>query len=237
MKEKKNVRRRKLPKTDRNFKLMLRATFLLYQIEGFCGTSSCKEKFFWKIKLIPSRYFGTGLEYFKLCNVSITELIFYKGVFMIHISKSLTSILGTMFLVMFGSTLAVAGSTINVTIKDNGYHVLGSSSGTRAPGFSMAAGEENVIILKNENHTNHSFVSKAFKAMDVVVTGEAEGVKDGDATGWIVEPGKSIQLKFIPPVGKDFSGSWDVFYCTIHGKDKMMGEIVVADTRGGAGAF
>lgn len=154
---------------------------------------------------------------------------------MIHISKSLTYIFGTMFLVMLGSTLAVAGSTIEVTIKDNGYHISGSSSGT--PGFSMSAGEENVIVLKNENHTDHSFVSKAFKAMDVVVTGEAKTVNDGDATGWIVEPGKSIQLKFIPPVGENFSGSWDVFYCTIHGKDKMKGELVVADTRGGAGAF
>lgn len=156
---------------------------------------------------------------------------------MVHFSKGLTYILGTMFLVMFGSTLAVAGSTINVMIKDNGYQISGSSSGTGTPGFSMAAGEENVIILKNENHTNHSFVSKAFKAMDVVVTGEAEKVNDGDATGWIVEPGKTVQLKFTPSVGKDFSGSWDVFYCTIHGKDKMKGELVVADTRGGAGAF
>ncbi len=156
---------------------------------------------------------------------------------MIHISKGLTYIFATMVLGMFGSTLAVAASPIEVTIKDNGYHIAGSSSGTGAPGFSMAAGVESLIILKNENHTNHSFVSKAFKTMDVVVTGEAEKVKDGDATGWIVEPGKSIQLKFTPPVGKDFSGSWDVFYCTIHGKDKMKGELVVADTRGGAGAF
>ncbi len=156
---------------------------------------------------------------------------------MIHISKGLTYIFGTMFLMMIGSTLAVAGSTIEVTIKDNGYHISGSSSGTGTPGFSIAAGEENVITLKNENHTDHSFVSKAFKGMDVAVSGEAKTVNDGAATGWIVEPSKSIQLKFTPPVGKDFSGSWDVFYCTIHGKDKMKGEIVVADTRGGAGAF
>ncbi|MEO8326165.1 MAG: hypothetical protein ABI618_09965, partial [Nitrospirota bacterium] len=85
---------------------------------------------------------------------------------MIHISKGLTYILGTIFLVMFGSTLAVAASPIEITMKDQGYHISGDS-GIGTPGFSLAAGVESVIILKNENHTDHSFVSKAFKGMDV----------------------------------------------------------------------
>ena len=155
-----------------------------------------------------------------------------------HLSKALTISLGAMLLVFSGATLASATADIMVTMKDNGYHFSsGAMSGTLSPGFTMHVGEENVITLKNEDHTAHEFLSKAFNGMDVVVRGEAESVKDGAATGWRVMPGKTVTLKFTPRAGEDFAGSYDVFYCTIHGKANMKGEIVVADTRTGSGAF
>jgi len=154
------------------------------------------------------------------------------------LSKTLTISLGAMLLAFAGSSLASLGPSIDITMKNNGYHFKsGSSSGTLTPGFTMTVGEENVITLKNEDAIAHDFVSKAFRGMDVEVVGDHEYIKDGMATGYRVQPGTTVKLKFTPRVGEDFSGSYDVFYCTIHGKPNMKGEIVVADTRTGSGAF
>jgi plastocyanin len=155
-----------------------------------------------------------------------------------YLSKALTISLGAMLLVFSGATLASASPNIEVTMKNNGYHFdSGALSGTLSPGFTMTVGEENTIVLKNEDTTAHDFVSKAFNTMDVIVVGEAKSIKDGTAMGWRVQPGKTVKLRFTPRVGEDFGGSYDVFYCTIHGKANMKGEIVVADTRTGSGAF
>lgn len=155
-----------------------------------------------------------------------------------HLSQTLTISLGAMLLAFSGASMASAGPTINVTMLNNGYDIKsGASSGTMTPGFTMQVGEENVITLKNEDATAHDFVSKAFRGMDVEVVGDHEYIQDGMATGYRVQPGTIVKLKFTPRVVEDFSGSWDVFYCTIHGKANMKGEVIVADTRAGSGAF
>lgn len=123
-------------------------------------------------------------------------------------------------------------------MKGNGYHITSSQSlGTMTPGLSLSAGQEKIITLRNEDMTAHEFVSKAFKSMDVEVVGEAEPVTDGKANGWRVMPGKTVKLKVTPKIGENFGGSWDVFYCPIHGKHNMKGEVIVADSRTGTGAF
>ena len=155
-----------------------------------------------------------------------------------HLSKALAITLGAMLLVFSGATLASAGPKISVTMLNDGYVIKsGAPSGTMNPGFTMQVGEENVITLKNQDATAHDFVSKAFRGMDVEVMGDHEYITDGMATGYRVQSGTTVKLKFSPRVGEDFSGSWDVFYCTIHGKANMKGEVIVADTRTGSGAF
>ncbi len=120
----------------------------------------------------------------------------------------------------------------------NGNEITSSNSaGTLGPGFSMDAGMTNTITLTNKDTTPHDFVSKSFKHMDVVVSGETEAVQDGAASGWRILPGKTVVPKVTPKVGENFGGSWDVFYCPIHGKGNMRGEVIVADSRTGTGAF
>jgi len=155
-----------------------------------------------------------------------------------HLSKPFSIFLGATLLAFVGISLAAMNPAIEVTMKNNGYDIKsGASSGTMTPGFTIEVGVQNEIVLRNEDSTAHDFVSKAFSGMDVVVVGEAEAIKDGKASGYRVQPGKTVKLKFTPRVGEDFSGSWDVFYCTIHGKANMKGEVIVADTRTGTGAF
>ncbi|HBP86744.1 MAG: hypothetical protein KC592_12470 [Nitrospira sp.] len=147
-------------------------------------------------------------------------------------------IMGTLVLAMAYPVMAAKGPTTEIVMKGNGYQITSSSSaGTLGPGFTMDAGMTNTITLKNEDTTPHEFVSKSFKHMDVVVSGETEAVKDGAASGWKIMPGKTVVLKVTPKVGENFGGSWDVFYCPIHGKGNMRGEVIVADSRTGTGAF
>ncbi|WNM58071.1 hypothetical protein [Candidatus Nitrospira allomarina] len=147
-------------------------------------------------------------------------------------------LIGTLVLAMAFPVLAAVWPTTTIVVKDNGYHITSESpSGTLTPGFTMDAGMTNTITLKNEDMTPHEFVSKSFKHMDVEMSGEADVVKDGAASGWKIKPGKTVVLKVTPKVGENFGGSWEVFYCPIHGKGSMRGEVVVADSRTGTGAF
>lgn len=155
-----------------------------------------------------------------------------------NVSKTLAIALGAMVLAMSGATSALASPVIEVTMKNNGYNInSGGSSGAMTPGFTLSVGQENTVVLKNEDTTAHDFVSKSFNDLDMVVIGEAITIKDSGATGFRVMPGKSVKIKFTPRVTEGFSSSWDVFYCTIHGKADMKGEVIVADTRTGSGAF
>jgi plastocyanin len=154
-----------------------------------------------------------------------------------HFSKALTISLGAMVLAFSGAGLASAGK-VTVIMKDKSYHIsAGDQAGQSGKGFTLNVGEANEITLKNEDVMPHEFVSKALNSMDVAMMGSAEIVTDGKATGYRVDPGKTVILNVTPKVGDDFSGSYDVFYCSIHGKDTMKGEVIVADSRTGTGAF
>ena len=155
-----------------------------------------------------------------------------------NFNNSKLLLMGTFFLAMAFPVLAAVGPNTEIVMEGNGYHITTTGpSGTLTPGFTMDAGMTNTITLKNEDMTPHEFVSKSFKHMDVVVSGEAEMVKDGAASGWKIMPGQTVVLKVTPKVGENFGGSWDVFYCPIHGKGNMRGEVIVADSRTGTGAF
>ena len=127
---------------------------------------------------------------------------------------------------------------IEIIMKNNGYHFShGGMSGGLMPGFTLTAGETTEITLRNEDTTPHDFVSEIFNSMDVAVVGEATSVNTMGASGFRVYPGKSVKLRFTPRAGEDFKGSYDVFWCSIHGKPNMRGEVIVVDTRTGTGAF
>ena len=155
------------------------------------------------------------------------------------IYKSGSISLGIMILAIFLVTPAFAKKApIEIIMKNEGYHISsnGSSGGT-APGFSLTAGEQTEVLLKNEDHVAHDFVSKMFNKMNVTMVGEATSIKVRGASGYRVMPGKSVVIKFVPPVSEEFEGGWDVFWCSIHGKQNMRGEVVVVDTRVGSCAF
>lgn len=155
-----------------------------------------------------------------------------------NLSKTLALSMGAMLLSISVGSMAMASPLVEITMKNNGYHIgTNGTVGSMGPGFTLAVGEKNTVVLKNEDTTAHDFVSKMFNDMDVVVSGETKSVHSNGATGFRVMPGKSVKLTFTPRVSEDFSGSWDVFWCPIHGQANMKGEVILADTRTGSGAF
>ena len=91
--------------------------------------------------------------------------------------------------------------------------------------------------MTNEDAVAHDFISPMFNNIDVVVVGEATEVTSQGASGYRVGPGKKVVLKFTPPATDEFNGGWGVFWCDIHGKMNMRGEVIVVDSRTGEGAF
>lgn len=129
---------------------------------------------------------------------------------------------------------AVGTNEITVVMKDKAFHV--EKGGTFGGGFSMDAGMPTQLTLRNEDGVSHEFVSPMFMNVPVKLTGEATTITTSKASGFRVDPGKTVVLNFRPPVMPDFSSAYDVFWCNIHGKqhgEKMRGEIVIADTRCG----
>jgi hypothetical protein len=118
-----------------------------------------------------------------------------------------------------------------LVMKDKGFHVLkGAQAGNplSTPAFSLPAGRDLVIQLRNEDEVAHEFVSPLLmKAEDLQISGRATLVYTLTAFGVRVEPHDSVMLRFdIPDVGFDQFHFW----CNIHGKllgDTMRGEIFI----------
>jgi hypothetical protein len=118
-----------------------------------------------------------------------------------------------------------------LVMKDKAFHVLkGVPPGNALPNpaFSLPAGRDLVILLRNEDEVAHEFVSPLLlKVEDLQLSGRATLVYTLNAVGVRVEPRDSVMLRFdIPEAGFDQFHFW----CNIHGKlldDTMRGEIFI----------
>jgi hypothetical protein len=118
-----------------------------------------------------------------------------------------------------------------LVMKDKYFHVIkGAQPGNPSPNpaFSLPAGRDLVILLRNEDNVAHEFVSPLLlKAEDLQLSGRATLVYTITAVGVRVEPRDSVTLRFdIPDAGFDQFHFW----CNIHGKfadDSMRGEIFI----------
>lgn len=118
-----------------------------------------------------------------------------------------------------------------LVMKGMAFHVI---KGTQPedllqnPAFSLPAGMDLVVLLRNEDAVAHEFVSPLLmKVEGLQISGRATLVYTHTAVGVRVEPRDNVLLRFeIPEAGYDQFHFW----CNIHGKfldDKMRGEIFI----------
>jgi uncharacterized cupredoxin-like copper-binding protein len=122
-----------------------------------------------------------------------------------------------------------------LVMKNKSFHVIkGAQPGKSLPNpaFSLQAGMDLVILLRNEDEVAHEFVSPLLiKAEDLEISGRATIVYTHTAFGVRVEPKDSVTLRFSIP-----EASFDRFHfwCNIHGKlldDPMRGEIFMLEAK------
>ena len=125
-----------------------------------------------------------------------------------------------------------------LVMKEKAFHVIkGAQPGNPLPNpaFSLKAGMDLVILLRNEDEVAHEFVSPLLmKAEDLQISGRATIVYTLTAFGVRVEPRDSVTLRFDVP---DASFDRFHFWCNIHGKlldDTMRGEIFILDAKDSA---
>lgn len=122
-----------------------------------------------------------------------------------------------------------------LVMKNKAFQVIkGAQPGSPLsnPAFSLQAGMDLVILLRNEDEVAHEFVSPLLlKAEDLQISGRATIVYTLTAFGVRVEPKDSVTLRFEIP---DASFDRFHFWCNIHGKlldDPMRGEIFILDAK------
>lgn len=98
------------------------------------------------------------------------------------------------------------------------------------PHFTLRAGEDILLVLRNEDKLAHEFVSPLFRKVDLEFSGQASIIYTHTAAGVRIEPGQIISLRFWLP-----ERFYDLFYfwCDVHGKlygDKMRGEIFILES-------
>lgn len=122
-----------------------------------------------------------------------------------------------------------------LVMKDKAFQVIKSAQPGDSfsnPAFSLQAGMDLVILLRNEDEVAHEFVSPLLlKVEDLQVSGRATIVYTLTAFGVRVEPKDSVLLRFGIP---DASFDRFHFWCNIHGKllgDSMRGEIFILQAK------
>ena len=117
---------------------------------------------------------------------------------------------------------------IEVTIKDDGYHVKGHTT----PGAVTR------IVLRNEGTMTHGFSSRIMKDVPVRKEGEAKEVIAHGVKSFHVDAGKVATLVFTKPVKHDPATGISeteqyAFWCDIH--PHMKGEFLIVETKGEVG--
>lgn len=122
---------------------------------------------------------------------------------------------------------------LDIVIKSKEFHLLKDT----VPGkknIEFHAGTEPTIRIVNEDIVTHEFVSPVFKEVGFSFEGKATLVTTPRATGVRIAPGEMVFLTMKLP--STFEPMYGLFWCSIHGKehgDKMRGEVLVFETRGG----
>lgn len=120
-----------------------------------------------------------------------------------------------------------------IVMKEKSFHVVkGAKTQEKVtdPHFSLRAGEDILLVLRNEDKLAHEFVSPLFRKVDLEFSGKASIIYTHTAAGVRVEPGQTLSLRFwLPERFYDFF----YFWCDVHGKlhgDKMRGEIFILES-------
>ncbi len=119
-----------------------------------------------------------------------------------------------------------------LVMKDQTFHVVKGAAmkgEPQRPSFSLVAGGDAVILLRNEDRVAHEFVSPLFHRVEFQFSGKATIVYTHTATGVRIDPGESVILRFELP---ERSSELFSFWCNVHGKlhgDPMRGEIFVLE--------
>ena len=155
------------------------------------------------------------------------------------LSKFLSIAVTLAALVAVGADLGFARKQpVEIIMKGLNFHVkTGGVKDTTRPGFTLTAGEVTEVTVINDDSMAHSFMSPLFEKTDVTISGEATAVSHNGVSGYRLEPGNRITFRFKPPVNEAFDSGYDVFWCDIHGKRNMRGEVLIVDTRVGVGGF
>ncbi len=126
------------------------------------------------------------------------------------------------------STAQADEGKIEVTIKDDGYHVKGHTT----PGAVTR------IVLRNEGTMTHGFSSRIMKDVPVLAGAEAKEVIAHGVKSFHVDAGKVATLVFTkvvkhdPPTGISETEQYG-FWCDLH--PHMKGEFLIVETRGEVG--
>ena len=124
-----------------------------------------------------------------------------------------------------------------LVIKEKAFHMVkGKSAGENSlhPAFSLTAGEDIILELRNEDSLPHEFVSPLFAKVEFQFWGKATLVYTYTANGIRIDPGERVALRFELP--KDFSGDLFKFWCNVHGKlhgDVLQGEMFIVKPKHG----
>jgi len=126
------------------------------------------------------------------------------------------------------STAQADEGKIEVTIKDDGYHVKGHTT----PGAVTR------IVLRNEGTMTHGFSSRIMKDVPVRAEGDAKEVVAHGVKSFHVDAGKVATLVFTKPVKHDpATGISETeqygFWCDLH--PHMKGEFLIVETKGEVG--
>lgn len=115
--------------------------------------------------------------------------------------------------------------TIQVTIKNMGFHVTGYGR----------EGNPIAIVVRNEDGVTHGFYSPLFKETSVRLEGDGYQVAGKDGSSFRVDPGKTMTLHFIKgsataPLTMMSPIMRHVIWCDMH--PEVKGELFIIERRG-----
>lgn len=148
--------------------------------------------------------------------------------FFISIGIALAVLLGweAGVLAAAGTEKALDELTIQVTIKNMGFHVTGYGR----------EGEPTAIAVRNDDGVTHGFYSPLFKETPVRLEGEGYQVTGKEEPSFRLDPGKTMTLHFTKgapaaPLTMMSPLRRHVIWCDMH--PDVKGELFIIERRGG----
>lgn len=111
---------------------------------------------------------------------------------------------------------------VEIVAREGGYSVVkgGQSNGR---GFTLVAGADVHISLRNDDVNPHEFISPLFTRTDIHFSGKAIGVFRKEAAGFRLPPGQVLTLAFKAPFS-DFPTFYDLIWCGKHQEHQSGGQ-------------